>query len=276
MYVIDHCYFVCLVKRLTYVYSLIAGTKGSPYNLDVLDCLIDLQRDGLIRSIGGKNIPPKLLREAAACGFTIDSNHITLNLLDPTQYTHEMRLACHDLGIKLLLSSPLGGGLLTNRYFQTRAEPPPWEMTPTERNYLVKVVSPWARKHSHDGRWRVYQHVMMDTLGDVALKHGVSVASVALRWAMQLDHVASVVVACRLGKLSDGSPFDRPRQLRQVFQFELDEEDMERLWDASGEQLRKTPDFNPFDFENMTFEDMEEGYEDTLFLPNASKQTLWL
>ena len=253
-----------------------ADTKGSPYHLDVLDCLMDLQRDGLIRSIGGKNIPPKLLREASACGFTMDSNQITLNLLHPTQYTCELQLACHDLGIKLLLSSPLAGGMLTNRYVSTRVEPPPWEMTPTERNYLVKVLSPWAKKHSQEDRWTAYQHVMMDTLGDVALKHGVSVASVALRWAMQLDHVASVVVACTLEKLSHDCHSDRPRQLRQVFQFELDEEDMERLWDASGEELLKTPDANPLDFAKMTFEDTEEGYGEKYSIPYASKQKLWL
>lgn len=115
----------------------------------------------------------------------------------------------------------------------------------------------------------------METLEDVALKHRVSLASVALRWALQLDHVASVVVACEVGESSDDRPFDRPRQLRQVFRFELDEEDMERLWDASGEaDLLKTTDFNPLD---LNFEAMEGGDGNTLFLPDASKsRKFWL
>lgn len=241
----------------------------------MLDCLVDLQRDGLIRSIAGKNMPHAFLREASVCGFAMDSNQITFNLLDPMRYTLDLRLACHDLGMNLLLSSPLAGGMLTNRFLDKRIEPPPWQLTPTERNNLSKVVTPWARKHSQTDRWRVYKGVMMETLEDVALKHRVSLASVALRWAMQLDHVASVVVACELGESSDDRPFDRPRQLRQVFRFELDEEDMERLWDASGEaDLRKTPDFNPLD---LNLEAMERGDGNTLFLPDASKsRKFWL
>jgi diketogulonate reductase-like aldo/keto reductase len=229
----------------------------------------------LIRSIAGKNMPHELLREAASCGFAMDSNQITLNLLDPTRYTRDLRLTCHDLGMNLLLSSPLAGGMLTNRFLDTRIEPPPWELTPTERNYLSRVVTPWARKHTQTDKWSVYMGVVIETLEDVALKHRVSLASVALRWAMQLDHVASVVVACGLGESSDGRPFDRPRQLRQVFRFELDEDDMERLWRASGEAgLQKTPDLNPLD---LDFEAMEGGVGNALFLPDASKsRKLWL
>jgi len=257
--------------------SLLADTKGSQYHLDVLDVLTDLRRDGLLRSIATKNFPPNLLRKAASCGFTIDTNQITLNLLNPTQYTKEMQLACADLGIQLLTSSPLAGGMLTNKFTCTKYEPPPWELTPMERRYLKEVVSPWAEKHSDDDRWKVFQTQMMDMLDDVALKHRVSVASVALRWAMQLDHVASVVVSCGLGHMSDDRPFVRPENLRQVFRFELDEEDMERLWEASGEaRLVKEPDFNPLvDLENIDFDGME-GDDDSQFFPNLSNSKLWL
>jgi hypothetical protein len=94
---------------------------------------------------------------------------------------------------------------------------------------------------------------------------------------MQLKFVASVVVACGLGDISDDRPFDRPEQLRQVFRFELDEEDMDRLWEASSEaKLVKEPEFNPIvDLENVDFEAME-GDEDALFFPDLSNNKLWL
>ena len=257
----------------------ILDTKGSPYHLDVLDCLNDMQRDGLIRSISGKNFSPELLRSAASAGFAMDSNQVPCSLLDPTQYTKELQLACQDLGTKLLLSSPLAGGLLTNRYLHTRFQPAPWDLTRMERKCLHTTVAPWAKKHSTDDNnvWGIYQSQMMDIVGNIALKHRVSVASVALRWAMQLDHVASVVAACGLGEMSDDRPYQRPEQLRQVFRFELDPEDMERLWEASGEaELIQDLKFDPLDFEDIDFESMEEGDGNSLFLPDVSKRKLWL
>ena len=259
-------------------FVFMTDTKGSQYHLDVLDVLSDLQRDGLVRSIGAKDFPPDLLRKAASCGFSIATNQITCNLLDPTRYTKEMQLACEELGIQLLISSPLGGGMLTNKFANLKYEPPPWELTPTERNHLNRTVALWAKKHSDDNRWKVYQDKMMDTLCNIALKHRVSVASVSLRWAIQLNHVASVIVTCGLGDMRDDRPFEWPEQLRQVFRFELDDEDMERLWEASGEaELVKEPHFNPMvDLENVDFENKEEGDKASLFLSDLSNRKLWL
>jgi hypothetical protein len=42
------------------------------------------------------------------------------------------------------------------------------------------------------------------------------------------------VVACRLAVSEDELSSKRPRQLRQVFTFALDKQDMERLWLATG------------------------------------------
>jgi aryl-alcohol dehydrogenase-like predicted oxidoreductase len=193
-------------------------------------------------------------------------------LFDPTQYTKELQLACHDLNIQLRVSCALAGGLLTNKYAGIRYQPPPWNLLPIERNYLYSTVTPWAKKHDNVGdRWKAYQEHMMDTLSDIALKHRVSVTSVSLRWVMQLEHVATVVVPiCKDN--------DEPERLRQVFRFELDEDDLDRLWKATGEaELVKEPEINPVvGIEEVDFEGVEHADSDSLFLPDLSRNKLWL
>ena len=80
----------------------------SPYALDVLDCLQDLKREGYVRSVAGKSLDWRLIREAHRCGFFIDSNQVDGNLLDPINFDNpEQKLACEDLGTKLLVAGPL-------------------------------------------------------------------------------------------------------------------------------------------------------------------------
>lgn len=253
-----------------------SDTEDSNYHLDVLSVLQELQREGLVRSLATKNFPPDLLRKAIACGFDIDSNQILCNLLDPTRYTKELQLACQDLNLQLLLENPLAGDLLTNKFSNTEYEPPPWELASEQRNDLDTYVTPWARKHSsNDKRWKTYQTELLDTLGDVALKHRISVTSVSLRWAMQLPHVASVIVPCETREENDDRAFDMPEKLREVFRFDLDKEDMERLWEASGEaSLVKEPEFEPLvGLENLDLEGVED---DGFFVPDFSNNKLWL
>jgi diketogulonate reductase-like aldo/keto reductase len=107
----------------------------------------------------------------------------------------------------------------------------------------------------------------MSVLGYISLKHGVTVASVALRWALQQELVTSVVPSCTL-YATDDRPFDRPAQLRQVFSFELDDEDLETLWAISGKEKPSSYMTNLLhDLEN--FEEVSEG----LFLPRSAADT---
>jgi aryl-alcohol dehydrogenase-like predicted oxidoreductase len=241
--------------------------------MDTLDVLMDLQREGLIRSISGRRMPPSLLRDASACSFSLDSNQISLNLLNPTtSYTSELLLACQDTKTPLLVDGILAGGLLTDRHVDQPAQPYLFEFTPTERNYLQSALKKWA-EHYPDRKgkvdWECFQRHMISVLSDLALKYSVSVASVALRWALQLEHVTSVVAACRIVDL-DEAPYDRPKALRDVFSFELDDQDMEQLWEATGRE-RPSSQLSMTDFD---FDGFEQG-GDGLFVPN-DRERLWL
>merc|ERR1712150_88567 len=94
--------------------------------------------------------------------------------------------------------------------------------------------------------WPKFERTDLGTLIDIASKHRVSVSSVVLRYSMFLsdpiggggDNTCSSLVAidCDLGTNDkDGLPFrQKVQDLREVFTFELDGEDLDRLADISG------------------------------------------
>lgn len=273
--------------------------QDSPYALDVLDCLQDLQREGYLRSVAGKSLPWTLLRQADQCGYRIDSNQVDGNILNPVAFDNpEQELACNDLGTKLLVASPLAGGLLSGRHYaaaqamtrrrgreRTNAPTP---FTPSEWYHLKHTMVHWG-DHRDDladdatvaERWKLYQDKVLFVLHDIATKHGVSMSTIALRWTLQADHVASAVVTCRLLGATDDSWEHRPQQLRQVFSVELDEEDMGRLWEVAGRVVPE-PMFRDQDEEDLYMEMMES--DKGLLLPSKRKpppsdrssRTLWL
>ena len=234
----------------------------SPYHLDVLDLLAELQREGLIRSIAGRHIPASLLRRSHNCGFNLDSNQIKMNLMDPVSfYTAELLLACEDTDTPIIAEGVLAGGLLTNRHLGQLGQPRPWELTPQERNAFQGSSKDWVTQHkgSETSIWNTYQEHVMRVLGEISLKHRVSVATVALRWALQQEFVTSVVPSSRLHG-DDDRPFDRPSKLREVFTMELDQEDLEKLWDISGKEKPSNL------LSNFQLDDNFEDSGDGLFL----------
>lgn len=228
----------------------------SPYTLDVLDTLFDMQREGLIRSIHGIDFPVKVLRKLKENDFYFDTNQVTCNILNPNDCFGNMQQFCKESEqegkpLKLILKSPLAGGLLTNKYHCVpnkyrgkNGAPTRQYMTLSEhRSYEYTVKQSWLNNYSKRERhavndrdvWMAFEKRVLETLYDIALKHRVDIASVAVRWVMQQDSIASALVGTNLNMQYDEDyPFTRPRDLRKPFSLHLDEEDMERLWSISG------------------------------------------
>jgi len=242
--------------------------SASPYTLDVLDTLFDMKREGLIRSIHGIEFPPSVLTELKQSNFYLDTNQVTCNLLNPNDCNGSMHQVCKEIEqegkpLKLILKSPLGGGLLTNKYYGVpnkyrgpNGEPILQYMTPSE-NWALKFAlhNSWLQgyterenvKINKRDAWMFFEKRVMEVLYNIALKHRVDVASVALRWIMQQDHLASVLVGTSLNMQYDSDyPFTRSKDLRRPFTFHLDEEDMERLWSVCGANPARE-DENQFD-----------------------------
>ena len=228
-----------------------------------------MQEEGFIRSISGVGLPPSLLSEAERCNFHVDTNQIQSNLLDPQVYL-EYAHQCSEINTRMLCASPLAGGLLTDQYLQCERRPYQSLLSSSEMRNVEQVLPVWARRRSMSNSssgdiWGQFHGEMLKTIGDIAYKHQVSAASVALRWSLHLDNLGSVIVGSSVGvKDEDERPFTRPRALREVFTFELDDEDMQRLWDVTGCN-RLSGDVAG-----------EDEFGGDGFVPDVSNRKLWL
>lgn len=289
--------------------------NDSQYHLDVLDYLAELQREGLIRSITGRNLPAELLEQAHHCGFHLDSNQLDGgSLLKPLEESSEnngndiasrrrrrrpsLQETMSKTGTRLVLASPLAGGLLTERYLGKRLEPKPWEFaSESERQqYFSKAVPRWFRQQQaaassirtsgrkrDTSRWSTYQQQLLEPLQDIAWKHCVSIAAVSLRYVLQSQQyqqlqlqrryegcpddpfsLASVVISSRLGATcqNDENRWDRPQEWRQVFQFALDEEDMDRLRGIAFRRDEIDEDSDEAMLQKMMLDSWEQEYDE--------------
>lgn len=255
--------------------------ENSPYHLDVLYTLLELQEQGKIRSISGMDFPSHILEEISANGFPdLTSNQVSCNLLDQRNIMNTS-----NGNTKMVYSNPLLGGFLSEEFLQYRSDSygppiPEFDLNWSQRKHLRKTILPWGSraytklprtkkqaqpKQPPNPSWDVFhKYVLENTLRDIAhSKHNVSMSSVALRYLMQKsanrkeDILGSVLISSSVGiaedwfmdrtkKLNSGkrnknSSFDkalksrnRVQSLREVFTFELDDVDMERLDEVSS------------------------------------------
>ena len=186
-----------------------------------------MKREGLLRSISTKNFPPSLLRTCLECGFDIASNDECGNLMN----TH---FQFSDLGVPRIVSSPLGGGLFTNQYYQFQE----WkQLSPSMKknfNILLDSCCKIQSRTELDSSqiWKKYRKIV-DILIGFSFKYQVSVESIALRWLLQLNEGDNISIGTAMGmdlrEEQGGKAYSRQRDLRQVFTFFLEEQDMNQL-----------------------------------------------
>jgi aryl-alcohol dehydrogenase-like predicted oxidoreductase len=242
--------------------SSTSSVNDDDYYLDLLDGLRELQRDGLVGSLSARNLSPQLWFKIqhVGMGHLLSTNQVAANLLDPTLAMMQK----HQFDGKALhtvVESPLAGGWLTDRFgvldYKKQVPTARWfsQLSPKEREIWQTAIvhGVWSAKHlcddpSHKKKdfpyfWRAYQSKLMMPVRDIANKHRVSMASVVLRWTLRLENVASTVVGCRLlpghhywdiNRPVHPGTLNRNQSLRQVFQFDLDDDDMEILSEISG------------------------------------------
>mmetsp|Transcript_27361 Transcript_27361/g.63269 ORF Transcript_27361/g.63269 Transcript_27361/m.63269 type:complete len:543 (-) Transcript_27361:477-2105(-) len=260
------------------------------YHLEVLDTLKDLQREGLLISVAGKNLSPALVRSAASCGFEslLDFNQLDLNLIDTAHYHNfEHLLLASEYDIPIQASSPLLGGLLTdewaldkrNYYKQQQRTPRNHELSNNAKRHLKGSIAEWASSSKSGdtaNQWTRFNKEVWDVLEELSQKYDVSVTSIALRWLLQLKHVESVVVSTRLESQDDecGRRRSRKQQYRNAFRFLLDDEDVERLWAISGGPATDVSDVMATDYgRDPGDSDLFAATTDGLVLPTESRSS---
>lgn len=195
-----------------------AWNYADPGYLDDLFWLQELKEEGLIRHLGLTNFDTAHLRILLESGIDIVSNQVCYSLLDQ-RAAKDMARLCQEKGVSLLAFGTLAGGFLTERWLD-RPEPD------------VDSLATWSqmkykRYIDEAGGWAPFQR-LLSVLGDVAGRHGVSMANVASRFILEQPAVGGVIIGARLGES------EHIQDNVRLLEFELDERDREAIREAIG------------------------------------------
>jgi aryl-alcohol dehydrogenase-like predicted oxidoreductase len=165
-----------------------------------------LQREGLIRLVGGTNFDTPHSAAMREAGVALASMQVQYSLLD-RRPEHGLL----GLGVPLLCYGTLAGGFFAERWLG--APEPGSELT---NRSLIK----YKLMIDDFGGWAAFQQLLqaLKAIGD---KHGVGIATVATRWVLDRPGVAAAIVGARYA--------DHLRDTLAVFTLRLDAEDHARL-----------------------------------------------
>jgi aryl-alcohol dehydrogenase-like predicted oxidoreductase len=173
-----------------------------PGMLDAALALAALQREGLIRHVGGTNFDTPQTAAMLQAGVPLASMQVQYSLLDRRP---ERALAA--LGVPLLCYGTLAGGFFSERWLDV-PDPGPTLSNRSLIKYRLVI--------DDFGGWAAFQALLhaCKAIGD---KHGVAIATVATRWVLDRPGVAAAIVGARYA--------DRLEQTLAVFGLRLDAED---------------------------------------------------
>jgi aryl-alcohol dehydrogenase-like predicted oxidoreductase len=176
---------------------------------DALARLAELRDAGAIRHLALTNFDTERLGGILDHGIRVVANQVQFSLIDRRP---EVRMAplCRERGVHLLAYGTVCGGLLSDR-FLNQPEPRGSRLDTASLQKYKRMVDAW-------GGWKLFQELLA-ALNDVATRHGVGIAAVAVRWVLDRPAVAGAILGRRLG-LSDHRA-DNTR----TFAFSLDPED---------------------------------------------------
>lgn len=191
-----------------------------PAWLDALHRLAELRAEGLINAIGLTNFDAAHLHLALADGIPIATNQVSFSLVD-RRAAGPLSELCRATGVKLLAYGTLCGGFLSEKWLAQSAPDALSDWSHSKYRRFIEAA----------GGWEAFQGVL-GAAGEIAGKHGVSIANVATRWVLDHESVAGVIIGARLGESEH-----RADNLK-VFDFALDADDRARLGAAFA---RTTP-----------------------------------
>jgi aryl-alcohol dehydrogenase-like predicted oxidoreductase len=184
-----------------------------PGYLEALNYLAELQTEGKIAHLALTNFDTEHLKIILEAGIKIVSNQVQFSLIDRRPLQNMVQF-CQQHHIKLLAYGTLGGGLLSDRYLN-RPEPRRWDLKTASLGKYKQMIDAW-------GDWSLFQDLLA-ILAQIAQKHQVSIANIAVRYVLEQPVVAGAIVGTRLG-ISQNIENNL-----KVFDFELDSEDYQKL-----------------------------------------------
>lgn len=159
--------------------------------VDVAKSLADLREKGLITSIGVTNMSTEALAQITDAGVPLVCNQVQFSLLDQRPRMAMLKY-CEERDIKLFTYGTLAGGLLSNRYFEEGKKGLFGKVsyrTPDLNTSSLKMYWRIVREAGGEDYWRK----LLSTLGEIAASKEVSIAAIALKWAMQQGPVHPII-----------------------------------------------------------------------------------
>ncbi|NKB35602.1 MAG: aldo/keto reductase [Gammaproteobacteria bacterium] len=182
-----------------------------PGHIDMALDLQKLQQAGKIDKLAVTNYDVQQTKELLDAGIDIVSNTVQYSLTDRRPENGMVDLcAQHDM--KLLCYGALGGGLFSDKWIGI-PDPgkPAFENVSLDKYY--RIVNDF-------GGWNLFQE-LLQILEEIAEKHSVSIGNVAVRYILERDQVAAVIIGARHAK-------HLVENLRTQT-FSLDENDYQKL-----------------------------------------------
>ncbi len=178
--------------------------------LSALNHLAFLVRKGKIKHLSLTNFDTRTIKNISNNGLRMTSNQVQFSIIDRRPEV-EMIPYCEATGMVLFAYGTLAGGLLSERYLN-QPEPVGNALDTASLRKYKGMVERW-------GSWELFQ-ALLAVLKNIADKHAVSIANVAVRYVLDKPMVAGVIVGARLGTS------DNVAENLRVFDFVLDDEDL--------------------------------------------------
>jgi len=152
---------------------------------ETMRALDDCVSRGYVRTIGCSNLAAWQIMKAQGIserrGFARFETVQAYYTIAGRDLEREILPLVEDLGLGVMVWSPLAGGLLSGKFTRRGA-------TPNDARRLVFDFPPVDREHAYD---------VIEAMEPVARAHDVSVAQIALAWLLQRAGVMSVIVGAK-------------------------------------------------------------------------------
>ncbi|OKH12876.1 aldo/keto reductase [Fischerella major NIES-592] len=184
-----------------------------PNYLEALKYMAELQTEGKIKHLALTNFDTEHLQIIVDAGIKIVSNQVQFSVVDRRPEINMMRF-CQEHDIKLFTYGTVCGGLLSEKYLG-QPEPGVFQLSTASLRKYKNMIDAW-------GGWNLFQE-LLSTIKQIADKHQVSIANVAVRYILDKPAVGGVIVGAKLGvseHIADNA---------KVFTFCLDAEDIHNI-----------------------------------------------
>lgn len=210
--------------------------------------LVELQRAGKIKHLGGTNFNTSSVQAMTASGVRLTTLQVQFSLLDHRP-EKELIALCQQNRIHLVCYGTVAGGFLSERWLG-QPEPQP----PFENRSLVK----YKLMIDEFGGWTLFQELLTG-LHTIAKKHHVSLTNVATRYVLEKPMVAAAIIGARNAQHLDEN--------LSVFSFALDGDDYASIEKVLAQ--RTGPVGDVFDLERI-----KDGPHGRIMRYNLNQQSI--